>query len=152
MVQEKNGNKYIAGLTGWQIVNGGQTTASIAASIKDNAVDLSKVFVPVKVSVVRNSGNERTIVKTIAKTANSQTAVKDSDLSANNPFWENLERLSHETAVPIVNSKYYFERYTGQYDDEMAQIMAERGEAATAFKREYPKNKLMKKRILPKSS
>lgn len=145
-LKQENGNKYIAGLTGWQIVNGGQTTASIAASIKDNAVDLSKVFVPVKVSVVRDSGNERSIVKTIAKTANSQSAVKDSDLSANNPFWENLERLSHEIAVPLVNSKYYFERYTGQYDDEMAQVLAERGrEAATAFKREYPKSKLMKK-------
>lgn len=150
LVQEK-GNQYIAGLTGWQIVNGGQTTASIAASITDNAVDLSKVFVPVKVSVVRDRGNERSKVKTIAKTANSQTVVKDSDLSANNPFWENLERLSHEIVVPLVNSKYYFERYTGQYDDEMVQVLAERGkEAATAFKREYPKNKLMKKTDIAK--
>ena len=150
-LKQENGNQYIAGLTGWQIVNGGQTTASIAASVKDGTVDLSRVFVPVKVSVVRNGGNERSIVKTIAKTANSQTAVKDSDLSANNPFWENLERLSHEIAVPLVNSKYYFERYTGQYDDEMAQVLAEHGkEAATAFKREYPKNKLMKKTDIAK--
>ena len=89
LVQE-NGNQYIAVLSGWQIVNGGQTTASIAASVNDNAVDLSRVFVPVKVSVVRNIGDERSIVKTIAKTANSQTAVKESDLSANNPFWEDL--------------------------------------------------------------
>lgn len=85
-VKEEEGGLYITRLYDWQIVNGGQTTASIAASLSDREVDLSKVFVPMKVSVIRDVENTDDIVKAISTTANSQTSIKNSDFSANEPY------------------------------------------------------------------
>lgn len=59
-LKPKGRTLYITKLTDWQIVNGGQTTASIASA---QGCDLSKVFVQMKVSVVKNKENERNITK-----------------------------------------------------------------------------------------
>lgn len=59
---------YLTKLTDWQIVNGGQTTASIASA---QGCDLSKVFVQMKVSVVKNKENYSEIVKDISTCANN---------------------------------------------------------------------------------
>lgn len=53
-VKDVDGTMYITRLYDWQIVNGGQTTASIAACLNDRGVELSKVFVPMKVSVIHD--------------------------------------------------------------------------------------------------
>lgn len=68
--------QYITKLKDWQIVNGGQTTASIACA---TGCDLSKVFVQMKVSVVKDKEKYEEIVKSISKCANSQTSIKLSD-------------------------------------------------------------------------
>ena len=99
-VKEEDGSLYITRLYDWQIVNGGQTTASIAASMSDREVDLSKVFVPMKVSVIRDAENGEAIVKAISTTANSQTSIKNSDFSANEPYLIDLEKFSRSEWVP----------------------------------------------------
>lgn len=139
-VKEIDGMLYITRLYDWQIVNGGQTTASIAASSNDRDVELNKVFVPMKVSVIRNSENSDEIVKAISTSANSQTAIKNSDFSANEPYLVDLEKFSRSEWVPNGNAKpvckWYFERTRGQYLDQLAQL---NGYNEKAFKREYPK-------------
>lgn len=139
-LKEVEGSLYITRLFDWQIVNGGQTTASIAASLTDKEVDLSKVFVPMKISVIRDEENCDEIVKAISTSANSQTAIKNSDFSANEPYLVDLENLSRSEWVPNGNNrpvcKWYFERTRGQYLDQLAQLS---GMNEKAFKIEYPK-------------
>lgn len=150
-VREEDGGLYITRLYDWQIVNGGQTTASIAASMNDRDVDLSKVFVPMKVSVIRDVDNCDSIVKAISTTTNSQTSIKNSDFSANEPYLVDLEKHSRSEWVPNGNSKpyckWYFERTRGQYLDQLAQLS---GFNEKSFKIEYPKNQKITKTDIAK--
>ena len=149
--KEVDGMLYITRLYDWQIVNGGQTTASIAASLSDKSVDLSKVYVPMKISVIRDAEHDDELVKQISVSANSQTAVKDSDLSANDPYLVNLEHFSRTVWVPNGNNKpickWYFERTRGQYLDQLAQLS---GFNEKSFKIEYPKKQKITKTDIAK--
>ena len=150
-VKEIDGMNYITRIYDWQIVNGGQTTASIAASLTDKEVDLSKVFVPMKISVIRDVENDESIVKAISTSANSQTAIKNSDFSANEPYLIELENFSRTEWVPNGNNKpvckWYFERTRGQYLDQLAQLS---GFTERAFKSEYPKTQKITKTDIAK--
>ena len=150
-VKDVDGTLYITRLYDWQIVNGGQTTASIAASQSDREVELNKVFVPMKVSVIRDVENSEEIVKAISTSANSQTAIKNSDFSANEPYLVDLEKFSRSEWVPNGNlkpvCKWYFERTRGQYLDQLAQLS---GFNEKSFKREYPKNQKITKTDIAK--
>ncbi len=149
--KEIDGMLYITRLFDWQIVNGGQTTASIAASLTDREVDLSKVFVPMKISVIRDSEHDDDIIKSISISANSQTAIKNSDFSANDPYLVDLERFSRAEWVPNGNNKpyckWYFERTRGQYLDQLAQLS---GFNEKSFKIEYPKKQKITKTDIAK--
>ena len=150
-IKEIDGVSYITRLYNWQIVNGGQTTASIAACLSDKEVDLSKVYVPMKLSVIRDVDNIDSLVKAISTYANSQTAIKNSDFSANEPYLVDLENLSRSEWVPNGNSKpickWYFERTRGQYLDQLAQLS---GITEKAFKQEYPKSQKITKTDIAK--
>ncbi len=149
--KEIDGMLYITRLYDWQIVNGGQTTASIAASMTDKGVDLSKVFVPMKISVIRDAEHDDELIKQISISANSQTAIKNSDFSANDPYLVDLERFSRSEWVPNGNNKpfckWYFERTRGQYLDQLAQL---RGYNEKSFKIEYPKKQKITKTDIAK--
>ena len=150
-VKDVDGTLYITRLYDWQIVNGGQTTAAISASLNDRDVELGKVFVPMKISVIRDAENGENIIKAISTSANSQTAIKNSDFSANEPYLVDLEKYSRSEWVPNGNSKpvckWYFERTRGQYLDQLAQL---NGYNEKAFKREYPKNQKITKTDIAK--
>lgn len=137
----KEGSLYITRLTNWQIVNGGQTTGTIASTYNEKGTDLSKVYVPMKISVITNDEDAKTLVDKISKYANSQTGIKKSDFSANDPYLVELEKISRLEWVPNGNSKpiskWYFERTRGQYLDELAQL---NGINEKLFRTEYPKN------------
>ena len=150
-VIRKDRTLYMTRLFDWQIVNGGQTTAAIAASLNDREVDLNKVFVPMKISVIRNLENRDEMVKAISFSTNSQTAIKNSDFSANEPYLIDLEKFSRSEWVPNGNSKpvckWYFERTRGQYLDQLSQLS---GFNEKSFKREYPKNQKINKTDIAK--
>lgn len=150
-VKDIDGTLYITRLYDWQIVNGGQTTASISASLNDRNVELSKVFVPMKISVIRDAENSDSIIKAISTSANSQTAIKNSDFSANEPYLVDLEKYSRSEWVPNGNAKpmckWYFERTRGQYLDQLSQL---HGYNEKAFKREYPKSQKITKTDIAK--
>lgn len=146
-----DGVLYITRLFDWQIVNGGQTTASIAACLTDKSVDLSKVYVPMKISVIRDAEHDDELIKQISISANSQTAIKNSDFSANDPYLVDLERFSRSEWVPNGNNKpickWYFERTRGQYLDHLAQLS---GYNEKSFKIEYPKKQKITKTDIAK--
>ena len=108
-----------------QIVNGGQTMASIYHSYRDireipRRPDLSKIFVQVKFSVINQSDKFSEIVSNISKFSNTQNKVNDADFSSNNPILIKLEQLSRSVLTPVtetltIQTYWYFERVRGQY-------------------------------------
>lgn len=149
--ENEDGAMFITNLNDWQIVNGGQTTASIAATSKESGVDISHVYVPMKISVIKDKENADSLVKNISTCANSQTAIKNSDFSANDPYLVELENLSrtiwHTDGNGTPVNKWYFERTRGQYSDELAQL---RGVDEKRFKQEYPKQQKFTKTEMAK--
>ena len=121
MVLEKtvDGAAGIAWLKGMQIVNGGQTTASLYfAKKKFPETDLSRVRVPAKIIVMRvqDPAKEEALVSDISRYANSQNAVRQSDLSANKPFHVEVEKLSLTVYCPDGIGRWFYERAAGSYN------------------------------------
>ena len=124
-----------------QIVNGGQTTASLYhVSQLKNAPNLSRVFVQMKLSEISdNRGTE--VVHNIAKYANTQNKVSIPDLRSNHSFHVQMEKFSRQIWVPAIEgqfreTKWFYERARGQYADAQSGITP--GEKKR-FKAEYPK-------------
>jgi hypothetical protein len=114
-----DGNLGLSFLKGLQIVNGGQTTSSIYfASRDDRSIDLSHVMVPAKIIILKGSQDEvrERLISNVSRYANSQNAVKMSDLSANRPFHVQLEKLANETWCPDGATRWFYERAAGAYN------------------------------------
>lgn len=118
-----NQGKAIAQVKDFQIVNGGQTTASVYHTWKKDKVDISNVFVPVKLTIVKNRENFSEIVGRIAEYANTQNKVSASDLSSNKENHVLIEKLSRTIWAPPISgettqTRWFFERSRGQYKNE----------------------------------
>ena len=114
-----DGSSGIAWLKGLQIVNGGQTTASLYFTKKKYpSTDLSHVRVPAKIIVMKTTDalKEEALVSDISRFANSQNAVKQSDLSANKPFHVEIEKLSRSIYCPDGVGQWFYERASGSYN------------------------------------
>lgn len=142
---------HIARLQNLQIVNGGQTTASIHAASRKKDVDLSQVFVQMKLSVVPR---ERAIdvVPLISEYANSQNRVNAADFFANHPFHVRMEEFSRRVWAPSVDgtfkeTKWFYERARGQFLDARGNLSAT---ARKKFDLEFPRDQLVSKTDLAK--
>lgn len=114
-----DGSAGIAWLKGVQIVNGGQTTASLYFTKKKYPdIDLRPVRIPAKIIVMRtqDSTQEEALISDISRFANSQNAVRQSDLSANKPFHVEIEKLSRSVYCPDGVSQWFYERAAGSYN------------------------------------
>lgn len=145
---KQDGILKIAKLVDLQIVNGGQTTASLArAKVKDGA-DLSKIFVQMKLSIINMDNIEADLIGRISQYANTQNKVNASDLSANHPYHVKLEELSRKIWAPPVPSQHretqwFYERLRGQYSEQMLK-------EGRMGKLKYPKGQLFNKTDLAK--
>jgi hypothetical protein len=110
-----------------QIVNGGQTTASLAAADR-SGLDLSKVLVQMKLSVLSPSRASE-LIPLIARFANSKNKVNESDFFANHPYHLRLEQLSNRALAPAPEggegTRWYYERSRGQYVNEQKNLSKE---------------------------
>jgi hypothetical protein len=143
-----DGSPGIAWLKGMQVVNGGQTMASIFFARKKYAgIDLAKVRVPAKIIVLRQPDelSEDGLIADISRFANSQSAVKGSDLYANKPFQVQMEKLAMTTYCPDGVSRWYYERAAGSY-----KVMLDR-EAKTATDRRRLQDSMPPARKLTKT-
>jgi len=139
------GGLQIVAARGLQIVNGGQTTASLFWAHKAG-VDLGKVRVQMKLSSLAEEGFDDA-VHNIARFANAQNAVSASDLFAGHPYFKRLEVLSRETLAPQnpatgVNGYWYFERTSGGYRVEQRRRV---GAALKVWQTLNPKTQLLSK-------
>jgi len=148
------GGKGIASIRALQIVNGGQTTASIFQTRremngKDQEADpLAQVFVQLKLTVLRRPEEMAVMVPLISRFANTQNGISPADLSANSEFNVELERVSRTTTAPApagtqVLTRWFYERARGQYKVEQARRITKA--SRTAFERENPKAQVLTK-------
>ena len=126
IVRDENGKPSIKRIRDMQIVNGGQTTASIFNANHDKkiAADLSKVFVQMKVSVITSPEDMDEIVPRISAYANTQNKVQVADFSANDPYHRKIEELSRTIWAPAQSGmkplNWFYERARGQYADMLS--------------------------------
>lgn len=146
---------FISRVKDFQIVNGGQTTASIYHTLKKDKADISGIFVQVKLSVVKNRKNFSEIVSRISEYANTQNKVSVSDLSSNRPYHIELEKLSRNIFAPHVagqttqQTKWFYERARGQYKNARAKEGFTKAKQK-AFDLKNPKNQMFTKEDLAK--
>lgn len=145
-----------------QIINGGQTTASLANAIikKEARYGMDNLYVPMKLTVlnVENDLSEEqveqynSITKTISQCANSQNAVSEADFFSNHPFHVLMEKLSKKVMPPPVNGNpyqtiWFYERSRGKWEQEQMKLTPSQKKK---FCEMHPKNQVIKKEKLAK--
>lgn len=142
---------FLMSASNFQIVNGGQTTASIHAARKLAADQLRDVYVQMKLTVVPPEHSE-TVVPNISQFANSQNKVNAADFFSNHPFHIRMEEYSRRILAPAGESgyrehKWFYERARGQFADERGRrTPAER----KSFDAMFPKSQFFTKTDLAK--
>ena len=141
----------IVRMTDLQIVNGGQTTASLFHTKRRDKADLSNIFVQMKLSVIDSEQSEM-IVPRISEYANTQNRVNAADFFSNHPFHVRMADFSRRLWAPAHQgaqreTKWFYERARGQYVDAQSKLSV--GEQKR-FKAEYPKPQMFTKTDLAK--
>ncbi|WP_186174698.1 AIPR family protein [Vibrio jasicida] len=135
----------------FQIVNGGQTTASLHAALKAYPEQLSHVYVQLKITIAPKKYSEEVVPK-ISEFANSQNKVNAADFFSNHPFHICIEELSRRILAPsglnnYRETKWFYERARGQFADERGRrTIAERKK----FDAEFPRSQFFTKTDLAK--
>lgn len=114
VVQSDAGSLEINALKGLQIVNGGQTTASLHRAKRKDSFKLDHVAVPVKIIKVGGADLSE-MVSSISRAANRQNTVQLADFSANDPFHQKIEELANTTWLEDGKGRWFYERARGSY-------------------------------------
>lgn len=141
----------IKSVTNLQIVNGGQTTASIATAMKKDKAVLSDIYIQVKLSVIPPKEVE-TVVPKISEFANTQNKVNAADFFSNHPFHLRIEELSRRLWAPSPDggtqlTHWFYERARGQYATAQTNLKASK---KTDFRKINPKGQMFTKTDLAK--
>ena len=139
-------NGRIIKILDFQIVNGGQTTASIHYSRKKDLNKLTEVYVAVKITALQKNDEYSKIVSKISQAANTQSSIATSDFYANDKQLVLLEQLALKNPTQNHldrNIFYYFERMKGQYNVSKSSQGTPKQEKI--WEDSYPKNLLFNK-------
>jgi hypothetical protein len=143
LVQEGDGPPLIKRLKGLQIVNGGQTTASLHRARRKESLSLEHVAVPVKIIKV-GGADLAEMVTSISRAANRQNSVQLADFSANDPFHQEIETLANNTWLEDGKGRWFYERARGSYLAAESKA-AYRKTEQTVFKLQTPKQRRLSK-------
>jgi len=134
-----------------QIVNGGQTTASLTTAKRKDRAELKDIFVQMKLSVI---GPERAdeLIPQISRSANSQNKVSDADFFSNHPFHVRIETHSRRLWAPAVagaqhETHWFYERARGQFLNEQIRMTPSE---KRRFLQQNPREQLITKTDLAK--
>jgi len=141
----------ITRITDLQIVNGGQTTASLFHTRRKDKADLAQIFVQMKLSVIDSEASEK-VVPRISEYANTQNRVQAADFFSNHAFHIRMEEFSRRIWAPAGKgaqreTKWFYERARGQYVDAQAKLTPAEQKR---FKAENPKPQMLTKTDLAK--
>ena len=154
-MQQTNQGLRITRITNLQIVNGAQTTATLA-EVRRNAAEnqrhLSNVFVQMKLTAV-DSLQAETLIPNISRYSNSQNSVSETDFFANHPYHLEIEKLSRRILAPAkpgeqYQTYWYYERLRAQYTNDLNRHKTKRDREV--FTRNHPKNQVITKTDLAK--
>ncbi|MCY3674012.1 MAG: AIPR family protein [Paracoccaceae bacterium] len=150
-VKQSDKGLQLVKVDNFQIVNGGQTTASLHAAMKEHGKELEQVNVQIKLTVIPPKDSEK-FVPLICEYANSQNRVNAADFFANHPFHINTERLSRRILAPAglngyKETKWFYERSRGQYADERSRRTTSN---RRKFDEEFPRRQFLTKTDLAK--
>ena len=149
---DEGGKRYITDVTNWQIVNGGQTTNTIYNMYIRN-FDLENAYVTMKISEINFDDEKKksNAISDIARYANSQTQIKESDLAANIEYMLRLDEISKSEWTPANsarrNTQWFFERMRGQYDNAKGEP---RSKKARDFVAQHPRKQRFTKTDIAK--
>jgi hypothetical protein len=146
-----DGGLLLTEATDLQIVNGAQTTASLAAARREKKLPVEAVFVPMKLSVVPPELATE-MIPNVSRFSNSQNPVRASDFFANHEFHRRIEEISRRLLAPSVGGSqvqthWFYERARGQHLNEQAGLTAAQKER---FLRINPRKQVIKKTDLAK--
>lgn len=146
-----NDKNEIIKIDNFQIVNGGQTTSAIYAAKKNNKIDISKILIQMKLSVINNTNMHSNFVSKVAEYANTQNKINNSDFFSNSPFHKEFKNYSNSTWAPSLTEnrhKWFYERVRGEYMNEQAyKTKSEKKK----FEIMHPRSKKFDKTFLAKS-
>lgn len=150
---ELDDNQKIIKIINFQIVNGGQTTSSIYAAKKNSKLDVSKIKVQMKLSVVSEKQQQDQFISNVSEYANTQNKINKSDFFSNNPFHKEFKRYSQRVWVAAIGGEqrrthWFYERVRGEYLNEQVYLTEAKKKQ---FKLEHPKTQLINKTFLAKS-
>jgi hypothetical protein len=149
--EETSKGIFIKKIRDLQIVNGGQTTASLFHTNRKDKAKLDNVFVQMKLSVVDEERIEEVVPK-ISEYANTQNKVNAADFFSNHPFHIRMEEFSRRIWAPpaqgaLRESKWFYERARGQYTDAQSKFTPA---GRKKFQAENPKYRMFTKTDLAK--
>lgn len=151
LTQNEKGT-FITQMEDLQIINGGQTTASLtSAAVKDKS-QLKDIFIPMKLTVVKNDQYDE-MISNIAKYANSQNKVTAADMFSNHRFHVAFENMAERYPAPPTNNFvhptfWFYERSRGKYEQKQFKLITKAEK--DKFQRKYPKSQVIKKEELAK--
>jgi len=150
-VEYKDGK--IVKIKNLQIVNGGQTTSAIYAAWKNSKLDVSKINVQIKLSVVLDKNKKDEFVSKVSEYANTQNKVNKSDFFSNSPFHKEFKDYSKRIWAPVKSGSqqrthWFYERVRGEYLNEQAYLTKAQKKQ---FQIENPKNQMIDKTFLAKA-
>jgi hypothetical protein len=135
-IEKKDGKLFLKSLTDFQIVNGGQTTASIYFTQKDGfSIENVKIMAKINVATDVTEDGLNSLISDISKYSNSQTKVSNVDLSSRSPQLNKLKSLSESIVTPS-GRKWFFEKSRGEFNTKLRIA----GSNKLRIEKEYPKN------------
>ena len=137
----------------FQIINGGQTTASLSNARHKDAADLGQIYVQMKLTEVDNNADKSSeLIRNISRSSNSQNKVSDADFFATHPFHIRMEQISRRIFAPAsggaqYETKWFYERARGQYLQAQMRMTKAQKDKFTA---QNPKKQVITKTDLAK--
>lgn len=118
-----NDRRELVEATDFQIINGGQTTASLARAAHTDKADLSGISVAIKLTEISNELDEaeaRALIRNISRYSNNQNKISGADFSSNHPFHVLMEQCAARIMAPpapgmLHGSYWFYERNRGSY-------------------------------------
>ena len=143
VTRNDTGGLEIRALRGLQIVNGGQTTASLHRARRKDSLSLERIAVPVKIIKVGGADLSE-MVSSISRAANRQNTIQLADFSANDPFHQQIETLANTTWLGDGKGRWFYERARGSYLASEQKAAYRKSDHKT-FRQQTPKQRRLSK-------
>ena len=152
VIKTIDGQPHITYIKNLQIVNGGQTTASLSNTRFKDKASLDGIFIQMKLTVVDDAETESEIIPNISRCSNSQNKVSEADFFSNHEFNIRMQKISRQLYAPAAfgiqnETHWFYERARGQYENEQSKMTLSQKKQ---FLQMNPKGQLFDKTMLSK--